>query len=63
MNLPLSIEIPEHMYQKLKVILEKEHGKEFPIEDVREIADNLVELYLLLSYLGEKKELSNEVGA
>lgn len=43
--------ISEEMYQKLKVILEEEHGKPFDIEDVREIADNLVEFYLLLTSL------------
>jgi len=43
------INITEAQYQKLKVILEEEHGKKFTIEDVREIADNLVELYLLLA--------------
>lgn len=45
------INIPEVEYQKLKVILEEEHDKEFSIEDVREIADNLIELYLHIASL------------
>lgn len=42
------INIPEAEYLKLKAILEEEHGKEFSVEDVREIADSLVELYILI---------------
>lgn len=49
MSFPSTIEIPEEKYWELKVILGKEHGKEFNIEDVREIADNLAELYLILA--------------
>lgn len=48
MYVPAVINITETQYQKLKVILEEEQGKEIPMEDVREIADNMVELYLLL---------------
>lgn len=47
-NLFLTHEIPEENYQELKAILEEEFGKKFDIEDVREIANELVELYFLL---------------
>lgn len=43
------INIPEVVYLKLKVILDEERGNSFDLEDVREIANKLVELYLLLS--------------
>ncbi len=49
MSFSSTIIIPEEKYRELKAILEAEHGKEFDIEDVREIADNLVELYALLN--------------
>jgi hypothetical protein len=49
MSFPWTIEIPEEKYWELKAILEEERGKEFDIEDVREIADSLVELHLSLS--------------
>lgn len=48
MYVPVVIGITEVQYQELKFILEQENGKKFPIEDVREIADDLVELVLLL---------------
>ncbi len=59
---PVVIQITETQYQELKFILEQEQGKEFTIEDAREIADNLVELYILLSYLDSKKKLPVKEG-
>jgi hypothetical protein len=49
--------ISEEMYLRLKVILEVEHSKPFDIEDVREIADSLVDLYLLLEHLEVKRQI------
>jgi hypothetical protein len=40
--------ISEEMILKLKVILEKQHDREFAIEDVREIAYELVSFYELI---------------
>ena len=48
MTFPSTFQIPEEKYWELKKILEEEHDQEFDIEDVKEIADNLIELYLLL---------------
>ncbi|MEK7499801.1 MAG: hypothetical protein AAB649_04310 [Patescibacteria group bacterium] len=54
-----SIQIPEEKYLELKAILENEHGKDFDMEDVIEIADDLVELYLLL-YFSQKRAVEEK---
>lgn len=46
--------ISEEMILKLKVILEKQHGKEFPIEHVREIAYELLSFYELVARLNRQ---------
>lgn len=55
MMFPRTIEIPEEKYRELKAILDQQHGKEFTIEDVKEIANELVDLYFLLEYLEYKE--------
>ena len=44
----MSLNISEEHYRKLQKILEKENGKTYTTEEIREIGNNLVELYELL---------------
>ncbi len=66
MSYSSTFQIPEEKYWEPKAILEAEHGKEFPIEDVREIADELVGLYQLLMRSESNQQIitrtSNSVG-
>lgn len=61
MSFSSTFQIPEEKYWELKAILEEEHGKDFNIEDVREIADNLIELYMLLAKSNSVDEIDEKL--
>lgn len=46
--------LTDEQYLDLREILELKHCKKFSMEDVKEIADNLIDFYLHLAYLQKK---------
>ncbi|HTE57983.1 MAG TPA: hypothetical protein VK694_04525 [Verrucomicrobiae bacterium] len=57
------VEISNEMYERLRQILEKQNGKTYTFEEVKEIGDGLLDLYtLLISIYTEAEEPMLEDG-
>jgi hypothetical protein len=52
-------EIGDEMYERLRQILEKQNGKTYTFEEVKEIGDGLIDFYTLLKRLSKDDEEDN----
>lgn len=48
--------ISDETYRELQLILEKQYGQDFNIEEVKEIGDGLIDFYILLGRFDSRKE-------
>lgn len=57
-------DISDEKYEELRLILEKQNGRTYTFEDVKEIGDGLIDFYALLKQLeeGERNADATEQG-
>jgi hypothetical protein len=46
-------EISDEMYERLRLILEKQNGRTYTFEEAKEIGDGLIDFYTLLNTLND----------
>jgi hypothetical protein len=51
--------ISDQAYEELRLILEKQYGQTFTIEEVREIGDGLLDFYAFLMKVGGEDEVND----
>lgn len=51
-------DIDDEEYEELRLILEKQNGRTYTIEDAKEIGDGLIDFYALLMQLDVKNKES-----
>ncbi|MGD8373616.1 MAG: hypothetical protein PVI21_02040 [Candidatus Woesebacteria bacterium] len=49
-------EISDEKYEELRLILEKQDGRSYALEEVKEIGDGLVDFFTLLLQLNDDEE-------
>jgi len=49
-------EISDEKYEELRLILEKQNGRTYILEEAKEVGDDLVDFYELLARLNVKDE-------
>ncbi len=52
-------EISEEMYERLRQILERQNGKTYTLEEVKEIGDGLIDFFMLLNEFDDLPEQSD----
>jgi hypothetical protein len=53
-------DISDEKYEELRLILEKQNGRAYTLEDAKEIGNGLVDFYTLLANLDNKDEERTE---
>jgi hypothetical protein len=49
-------DISEEKYEELRLILEKQNGRTYTLEEAKEIGDGLIDFYALLEQFDNQKE-------
>lgn len=52
-------DITDEKYEELRLILEKQNGRAYTLEEAKEIGDGLIDFYALLKQLEEEEENVN----
>lgn len=55
-------DISDKKYEELRVILEKQNGRTYTLEEAKEIGDGLIDFYALLKQLEEENVNATEQG-
>lgn len=53
--------ISDEKYEELRLILEKQNGRAYTLEEAKEIGNELVDFFILLSRLDDKEAESSSV--
>lgn len=51
-------DISDEKYEELRLILEKQNGRAYTLEEAKEIGDGLIDFYALLLELSKKESAS-----
>jgi len=53
-------DVSDEKYEELRLILEKQNGRTYTLEEAKEIGDGLIDFYALLMQLDKKEKNTEE---